>query len=133
MRKGLVRKENSGAGGEQSHARGERNQWEPRVFWTRKALGPQGALPDTGTWPNARSAVDLEWAASQALTCALGLVMGPLVQNHCFPLAGSRLHQQAESCFQVRSEGRREMPRCWRVSLLGPCRARRPPALTLIS
>lgn len=24
--------ENSGAGGEQSHARGERNQWEPCVF-----------------------------------------------------------------------------------------------------
>lgn len=85
VRKGLVRQENSGAGGEQSHARGERNQWEPRVFWTRKALGPQGALPDTGTWPNARSSVDLEWAASQAVTCALGACNGPPGSEPLFP------------------------------------------------
>lgn len=41
------------------------------------------------------------------------ILTGPLVQNHCFPLAGSRSHQQAESRFRVKGEGRREL---WDVS-----------------
>lgn len=115
---------------EQSHARVERNQREPRVFETRGHLAPRELCLTPQTSAQHKTLVDLGQAGIKGVTCAPGDSQGPRFEP--VPLAGSESHRQAESCFQDKGGGRRKRPWCWGMSVPGPCSAGQPPVLTHI-
>lgn len=72
-----------------------------------RGTGAQGALPDnTDMGPNFRSSVNLGQAGTQEVVCVPGDSNVPPGSEPLFPPARSESHQQAESRFRVKGEGR---------------------------